>query len=369
MVKLQSIALIHRQNLEHNIKVLREIVNPAEIIAMVKADAYGHGINIVVPTLVELGVSKFAVANVSEAKEAVSAGAKWILILGTIAQPEETDLLKELATKAHIILAINNGPYYRRLQPQIPEETDLHIMIDTGMHRHGIQWDDEKEIEKLFKTFGEKITGIMTHFATAADNPTVYKLQKERFHKALSLINSIVPKRKLLIHAANTSAAALDPAIRYNAVRVGIGMYGYAEIPWLNQKLKPVMEVRSKITDIRTIPVGDGVSYGWRFVATKPTRAATVAIGYADGYKRALSGKTWAGINGKTAKQIGTIAMDYTIFDISDIPSAKVGDEVIIIGQWQEGAIWADTLAELIGTIPYEILVSIGKRVKRMMVP
>ena len=336
---------------------------------MVKADAYGHGINIVVPILRQIGVSKFAVANVSEAKETVSAGAKWILILGTIAQPEETDLLRELATKAHIILAINNGPYYRRLHPQIPEEINLHLMIDTGMHRHGILWDDKEEINKLFETFGEKITGIMTHFATAADNPRVYKLQKDRFHEALSLINSIVTNRKLLIHAANTSAAALDPDIRYDAVRLGIGLYGYAEIPWLNQRLKPVMEVRSKITDIRTIPPGDGASYGWKFVATRPTRAATVAIGYADGYKRALSGKTWAGINGKTAKQIGVIAMDYTIFDISDIPTASVGDEVVIIGQWQEGAIWADTLAELIGTIPYEILVSIGKRVKRMMVP
>jgi len=332
---------------------------------MVKADAYGHGIDTVVPMLRELDISKFAVANVSEAMEAALAGAKWILILGTIDVADELQLLDDLSSMANIVLAINNGPYYRQIFPKLPKSIEFHLMIDTGMHRHGIPWNDEEELHSVFERFQHRLTGIMTHFATAADNPQVYKLQKTRFQTVLALIDSLT-NRKLFIHAANTAATALDPEIRYDGVRLGISLYGYAEIPWLNNKLRPVMEVISQITDIRTIPPGDGASYGWRFIAQTPTRVATVAIGYADGYKRALSGKPWAGINGKTVRQIGTIAMDYTLFDVSDIPNAKVGDPVVIIGKWHEGAIWADDLARLIGTIPYEILVSIGKRVKRI---
>lgn len=355
-----KLAIINKNHIRHNIEEIKKLTS-AKILAMVKADAYGHDVHIVIPTLKELGIKRYGVATVEEALIASRLGAEWILIMGTTDNYSPM-LLDELADKG-IRIVINNKEFGEFILANT-KQIKAHIMVDTGMHRHGILHADIQTIKKFIKTFGGRIEGIMTHFAKADSDEKVTQMQLNRF---LSVLKEI-PRNNLIIHAANSSALYKYPQTHFDMVRPGISIYGYSEIPDFDQKLKPVMSLYATVSDIRTIPPGEGVSYGWTFITKQPTKVATVSLGYADGYKRILSGKVWAGIRGKTIKQIGNIAMDFSMFDITNVPNVKVGDKVVIMGEWEEGNIWADELAKLAKTIPYEILVSFGKRVERKSV-
>ncbi|NOZ92951.1 MAG: alanine racemase [Dictyoglomi bacterium] len=350
-------AFISKSSIAHNLGEIRKLTS-SEILAMVKADAYGHDVHIVVPTLLDLGIKRFGVATLQEALTVSRLGAKWILIMGTT-DHYEPDVLDELALKG-IRIVINNEEFGRFILANT-KKLKAHLMIDTGMHRHGILHSNIDSIKKLLTTFPGRIEGILTHFAKADSDEEVTRTQINRF---MAVLNEI-PRDDLIVHAANSSALYKYPEVHFDMVRPGVAIYGYSEVPEFDTKLKRVMRVEATVSDIREIPPGEGVSYGWRFIADKPTKVATVSMGYADGYKRILSGKVWAGIKGKTARQIGSIAMDFSMFDITDIEGVKVGDKVVIMGDWEEGSIWADDIANLAGTIPYEILVSFGKRVER----
>ncbi len=354
-------ALISKGAIAHNIGEIRKLTS-AEILAMVKANAYGHSVDIVVPTLLDLGIKRFGVATLDEAITVAKLGGDWILIMGTTDHYHPA-LLDALADKG-IRVVINNLDFGKYLLANT-KNLKAHIMVDTGMHRHGIPYTEAEEIKKLINAYEGRIEGILTHFAKADSDEEVTLKQLSRFNEVLSVID----RQKLIVHAANSSALFKYPQAHFDMVRPGLSIYGYAEVPEFDKRLKRVMSVIATVSDIREIPAGEGVSYGWRFIAEKSTKVATVSMGYADGYKRILSGRVYAGINGKTAWQIGSIAMDFSMFDVSHIDNVKVGDRVVIMGQWDEGEIWADTLAEKAGTIPYEILVSFGCRVERKEVP
>ncbi len=350
-------ALISRESIKHNVNIIKSLTK-SEILAMVKADAYGHDVHIVVPTLLQLGIQRFGVATIREAISVSQLGAKWILIMGTT-DHYNPSTLDELAKKG-IRIVINNADFGEYVLSNT-KNLKAHLMIDTGMHRHGILFSEMEVIKSLLKRYHGKIEGILTHFAKADSDEIVTRKQIDRFTSVLEQISY----KNLIVHAANSSALFKYPETHYDMVRPGISIYGYSEIPEFDKQLKRVMSIQATVSDIRTIPKGEGVSYGWRFIATRTTKVATVSMGYADGYKRILSGKVWAGIKGKTAKQIGSIAMDFSMFDITEIEGVKVGDKVTIMGEWEDGYIWANDMAKLAQTIPYEILVSFGKRVER----
>jgi alanine racemase len=355
-----TFAEIDLQALTHNFEVARTKTRNASIVAVVKADAYGHGAIPVSRRLLEKGASMLGVAFVNEAIELREAGIKSPILV--FFDPHNTDYLlqynlipvlsdyataKALSEKAH------------KLNRLIP----VHIKIDTGMGRIGIQ--PEQAIQEIQKIAGLKnlvLEGIMSHFSDAdlADRDVSLN-QYNRFRQLIEELKERNIHFKYT-HIANSAAVMNLPDSHMNMVRPGIMLYGYGEG---GKELKPVMTLKSKPILIKTVTPGTHISYGRTFTTKRKSRIATLPVGYADGYSRHLSNKGEVLISGKRAPVVGRVCMDTIMVDITDIPEADETSEFVLIGRQGEGFISAQEIAEKIGTIPYEVLTSIGKRVKR----
>lgn len=332
------------------------------VMAIVKADAYGHGAKEVALALEKAGCRYFGVACLDEAMELRSFGIKsHILIFG------RTDLSDiEMVSKNHLIQSIHSVEYAMQID-ELGFDIDAHIKIDTGMSRYGIYTHEESNIESTLAKFRQiakldhiNIEGIYTHFADAANEDDAFtKKQFELFHSIVSTLKKDHVCHGIC-HCANTAATIKFPQMHLSMVRIGIGLYGYPQVK-TDLGLKPVMSVYGEVSDIHTLKTGDTISYGRTFLVSSPMKVATISIGYADGYLRGSSNQDYFYFHGKKLPQIGTICMDACMVDVTNV-DIKIGDFVEIFGTHKSASI----IARQRSTIDYEVLCAIGKRVHRI---
>jgi alanine racemase len=252
---------------------------------------------------------------------------------------------------------------------ELKKTLPVHLKLDTGMSRLGMPWQEATQFVQLVQRLPYlEITSVYSHLATAdSPDPTVMRLQHQRFEEAIAQLQSaeITPP---LLHLANSAATLADPALHYDWVRVGLALYGLSPAEHLQNvvDLKPVMQVKARVTQVKTIPAGTGVSYGYQFIADRPIRLAVVGIGYADGIPRHLSNKMSVLIRGEQVPQIGAITMDQLMLDVSKIPDLQTGEVVTLIGQDGDLSISAEDWAQSLGTISWEILCSFKHRLPRV---
>lgn len=364
-------ALINLTNLKKNYLNIRKKVKPAKIMAVVKADAYGHGVKEVCFALNALDDKKpeyYAVAFIDEAIELRSLGINEpILIFEPVFDQDvesvyRFDLIPTVFTNQHIADLKNGKPsYYNR-------KLKVHVKVDTGMNRLGIDSNESvRYIQQLFNDENFLIDGIYTHFATSDEkNKSFANLQLRRFKQILDQLKSMNVNYGLA-HAANSGAILDMPESYLDIVRVGVSLYGnYPSLETSESvKIYPVMSLISHVSSIKTIEKGESVSYGRKFIAKKRTRIISVPIGYADGFSRSFTNDFKAIIRGKYYKQVGTVTMDRIMFDAGN-DNLKVGDEVILLGSKNKKEITAWDWSNKLSTIPYEITCSISKRVRRV---
>ena len=360
---------INLKNLKDNLLAIRNKVGlKAKIIAVVKADGYGHGIESI-KTLQENQVDAMAVAFLDEALVLRQEGINvpQLMILGAT-QVDEIPFLVQYKIQPTIF----NMDFAHALSDYCVHhhcQCDVHIKVDTGMGRLGFDWDSATEnIEYLITLSGLRIQGLFSHFATADEADQTYtKTQLGRFSQ---VVNGLKKKGINIpqIHFENSGAIMQFDQTMYNAIRPGIilyGLYPSDEVIKSALPLKPVMSFKTTITQIRDISIGETVGYGRKFMAKKPTRVGVMPVGYADGYTRLLSNiGTEVMIGGKRATIIGNICMDQSMVDLSDLPMVQLGDEVELFGE----NLPVEELATKLGTINYELICMVNKRVPRIVV-
>lgn len=368
-----SYAIINLKNLEFNYLNLRKKVSPAKFLAVVKADAYGHGAIEVSKFLSNL-IDKpeyYGVALFQEAIELRNFNIKEPILVFNVIDLESI----KIAIEYNLTFTISHLNDYLIIREYLRKNDynvilNAHIKINTGMNRLGIRWDTKLfELEKFFKLKNLNISGIYTHFATS-DIPgnKFAQLQLKRFNDLLDKLF----KRKIeigLIHSANSGAILNMPDSYFDMVRAGISLYGYKpDLMSLDSvKLKPVMSIISKVASVNKVRSGESVSYGQKYFTKKNTKIASVTFGYADGYSRNLSNKAFAIIKNKSYPQVGTVTMDRVMFDIGN-SRIYLGEEVILMGQKNKLKFDAWDWSLILNTIPYEVTCNISKRVPRVYI-
>lgn len=363
LFNLRSWVEIDLNKLINNYSIYRShLPDNAQIMAVVKANAYGHGDIMVARALQNLGVSLFAVSNIDEAVGLREAGISGeILILGYT----PVSLISQLR-KYDITQTIISNEYALEF---LKSKTDVkcQLAINTGMNRIGLSMKDINECESLIRHYTQhlNVNGVFTHLSSAdcLDTQSILFTNKQ-----ISLFEQLVQRLSDLnlsyIHCMNSAGGIAFPNKAFGIVRTGIALFGLN--PSLSFKLyqgiKPILRWKSIVSDITLIEPGEAVGYGRSYIATKKTRVATITTGYADGYSRLLSNRGFVFINGYKAPIIGKICMDQMMVDTTDIPIVKVNDEVELIGDYYS----AEDMAQSIGTISYEVLCNISKRVVRI---
>ena len=363
-------AEINLDKLAYNMREVRRLAKSENIIAVVKADAYGHGAVDVAPVLLENGANMLAVAVQSEAMELRRSGIECpIMILGFT----PPDLIDNLL-KYDIEQTVYSYEFAKELSKMALKENKIakiHIALDTGMGRIGYLPNDECafEVYNISKLPNILIVGMFCHFSTADEKDKTYTYEQVKkyddFYEKLKAKKVYIKMR----HIANSAAIIDLPETHYEAVRPGIIIYGYYPSDEVNKEkinLKPVMTLKTNVVHLKTLPGGEYVSYGRKYKTQKESIIATLPIGYADGYTRLLFQKGKVIIKGEFAPVIGKICMDQCMVDVTSIHGVKIGDEVILIGEDEKNKFTADTIAQLIGTISYEVVCMIGKRVPRV---
>lgn len=350
--------------LKENIARIRELSPGKEIIAVVKANAYGHGDIQCAKALGEVGIRNFAVSNLWEAQRLTEDGVKGnILIFGycdlpltlenlgynyifTVGDVNYAELLSEIAVKNNVSIPVN-------------------IKIDTGMSRVGI--DSEEQLDRILSLKGLDCRAAYTHFAVSDSlDPKDIEFTENQQKKLMRLCG----KRGLKTHSQNSGGIIYHPNFEGDFVRAGIVMYGQKPDPRfpLPDGIKPIFRLKTIVGQLKTIRKGDTVSYGRTFTAQRDTRLALAACGYADGFNRRLSNNWSVMINGRYAPVAGRICMDQTLIDVTDIPNVKIGDEITVYSDDIEGGCSIEEAAQRVGTINYELLCAIGTRVPRIYI-
>lgn len=359
--------------LAHNVCQLKSFLSPAtQLMAVVKADAYGHGASTVSQTVLQSGAKWLGVATVPEGIQLREAGIKApILILGATHIPEQIQAIAHWRlqpTLCNLKQALVFSETLRATGTPIP----VHIKLDTGMSRLGPPWQQAAEFVQLVQRLPNlRIASIYSHLATAeSPDQTVMRQQQARFEQAIAQIKT--PGMPLLppLHLANSAATLTDPALHYDMVRVGLAIYGLYPARHLRNviNLKPVLQVKARVTQVKTIPPQTGVSYGHQFISDRELRLAVVGIGYADGVPRNLSNKITVLIRGQRVPQIGAITMDQLMLDVSAIADLQEGEVITLLGQEGKEQISADDWAAELDTISWEILCGFKHRLPRVAV-
>lgn len=353
--------------IERNVARLCSHVAPSAVCAVVKADGYGHGAVTVARAALRGGAAWLAVALVDEGVALRDAGVDAPILLLSEPRPSEmadahaADLRVSLYTTGGVVAAAAAAGARREPWP-------VHVKVDTGMHRVGCTADD---LSTLVKSIDDepslRLEGVWTHCAVAdeLDEPFT-TVQFERFEAALDAAG-VAERADVIVHSGNSAVGLAHPRGRRDLVRFGIALYGIAPSAALADavELEPALTLRSEVTHVQTVEAGEGVSYGRRWIAKRPTRVATVPIGYADGVRRDLPAHGGAVlVRGVRRPMIGVVTMDQLMFDCGDVP-VEVGDEVVLIGRQGDERITANEVAERLGTIGYEIVCAIGPRVPR----
>lgn len=367
-------AEIDLQAFRHNFQNLRSHISPqTRIMAVVKADAYGHGALPCARVAVECGADYLGAGVIEEGIELRQSGLDApILILGSIFPDEAEDLVRhDLAT---IVCTLPLAQALAKEAEKQNKTASVHIKVDTGMNRLGVLPENLPELLNQIRNLPNlKIEGVSTHFASADDEVlSITQAQLKKFQAALAYLKQ---DDRPLIHCSNTSALFKFPESHFDMVRPGLILYGALPSPSLQAVLsekenlspfKPVMQWKSRIILVKSIAKGQPVSYSGSFTTQRGSLIATLPVGYADGLHRSLSNKMDVLIRGKRAPQIGNICMDMTLIDVTEIQDVQAGDEVVLFGKQEGQTITVDEMATKGGTIPYEILCNVGKRVPRI---
>lgn len=366
-------AEINLQALRHNLRVVRKHARGARVWAVLKADAYGHGAPAVARTLERAGVDGFCVALLEEGVELREAGigAPILVMGGHYGNAHAEVIARELVP---VVCDLETIAAFARLarSGSVGRPVDVHVKVDTGMARLGATMRDLPGLADGLAALPEvRVRGLMTHLACAdAADDVENDEAMARFDEARAILErrGIRPEIR---HAAN-SAALLRTRACFEAVRPGIALFGVSPRvagECLSNELKPVMRVRSEIVSVRVVEAGSPVGYGATWRAPRRSRIATVPIGYADGLSRHLGNRGAVLVHGRRAPIVGTVSMDMTMVDVTDVEGASVRDEVVVLGPQQgplgRECVGADELAAAADTIPWEILTSISRRVPR----
>jgi len=319
--------------------------------AVVKADAYGHGSVEVARACLEAGADSLAVVTVEEGAELRRGGLEAPILVFTDLLPDKLPLARE----HRLIVTAHSVPSARRIAAH--RGLEAHLKVNTGMNRWGVEPSEVGEARKILES---RLTGVYTHFASADSDEGATRRQIERFDSVLAAQSF----GGALVHAANSAATLWHPEAHYDCVRPGVALYGLHPAgdrgDPASEDLRPAMALKSYVAGVRMLSGGDGVSYGLTFRAEAPMSAATVPVGYAEGYRRTLPGRAEALIRGLRRPLLGRVTMDACVFGVDE--SVEVGNEVVLLGEQGAGRISAEELGSLAGTINYEITTGINPR-------
>lgn len=356
----------------YNMRQVKSLLKDKEIIAVVKADAYGHGAAYVAPTLLENGATHLAVASIREAMELRYEGIKApIIILGYMPIASATKVIENNIDQT--VYGLDYAKELSKIAISMGKKTKIHIAIDTGMGRFGFlpNEDSFKEVLEIYSLKGIIVEGIFTHFSTSDEEDKEYTYNQFRklqeFCDKLSSKGINIPLR----HAANSGAIIDLPKTYLDAVRTGILLYGYYPSSYVNKEkisLKPALTLKTQVAYVKEMEEDMYISYGMTFKTERKSIIATLPIGYSDGYSRLLSGKAKVVINGRLAPVVGRICMNQCMVDVTDVGNVNIGDEVILIGEQGNLNIDANYIAEIMGTINYEVICMIKESIPRIFI-
>jgi len=368
MDRLRCWAEIDLSAIRHNAGIASRLAGPgAGVMAIVKANAYGHGVAEVARALRD-GVAMFGVANIKEAQEVraalgVDAKDSGIFILGPALPEERAGIVEGGFVPA--ISSVGEAAAYSALGRG--RRVPVHLAIDTGMGRMGIAEEEARRIaQEILRMPDLSITGVATHLPVADEDAEFTEEELTRFHREAEGLREMgidVP----FIHALSSAGLFRFPRYAGTLVRAGLMLYGISPLAEFQAEIRPALALKTRITIIRDVPAGRGISYGRTFITPRPMRVATLAIGYADGYQRHLSNQgAEVLIHGRRCAVLGRVTMDQIMVDVSEVAQAGMGDEAVLIGCSGAEEILATELAAKAGTIPWEIFTSIGTRVDRV---
>lgn len=362
-----NVVTVDLECIRHNYRTQKSVLpQGVEIMAVVKADAYGHGMLPVAVALSGIGVGHFAVALAEEGVALREGGVSGeILVLGPAMKEAVPEALRQGLTQT--VFTPEMVEVLEREAVRQGRNAPVHIKLDTGMGRIGLRSPEEARAlaEALKKAPHVTPTGIYTHCCLADEQlenggvNAYTRMQLERFRSLRAFFDPAIPA-----HVANSAMGLLYPEEGFAMMRQGISLYGYPPTP-TELPFRPALRWDTEISYVKTLPAGEAVGYGCTFVARRETRVATVAVGYGDGYYRALSGKASMLVRGVRCPVLGRVCMDQTMIDVSAVPDVKAGERVTLLGTQGEDCISAEELARWAGTISYEVLLGVTARVRR----
>jgi alanine racemase len=351
-----------------NFRQIRSKVGPrVKVLSMVKANGYGHGAPAVAKALAAAGNDAFGVAILEEGVELRQAGIQAPILVLAGAYPDQVDQFFDNRLTP-VIHALENAKELDRAAHGRNKTFNVHLKVDTGMGRLGfLAGEIDSWLPKIKKFKALKIEGVFSHFSHAESVEGSYTRQQLRlFQRVVEQLHDagIAP----LAHLANSAATITLPAAYFDMVRPGLMLYGVYPSPAMASQisLKPVLSWKTRILQLKQVPVGSSISYGQTFITQRESLIATLPIGYADGYPRLLSNRGEVLVSGKRAPVAGRVCMDLTMIDVTDIEKIQPGDEVVLLGRQGDAEISADEMAAWANTISYEILTSISSRVPRI---
>ncbi len=363
-------ARVHLDRIYRNIERTKQIINPdTKIVAIVKADAYGHGA-VPVAKILEPLVAGYGVAMVEEGIELRENGIKKpILILGFTPECNMKELVSYEITPA--VYTLDMAKWVSKEAVAQNKTVKVHLKIDTGMGRIGFALTDESvnTIKQIANLPGIEIEGCFSHFSKADEKDLSFtKLQLERYNSFIAKLEEVGIKIPVQ-HISNSAGAMMVPEANKYMVRSGIttyGLYPSEDVDKSRLYLEPAMEWKTHVSFVKTLPKGVGISYGGTFVTEKETKVATIPVGYADGYPRSLSSKGYVLVNGKKANILGRVCMDQFMVDVTEIEDVKIGDAVTLFGQDGDANISVEEISELAGSFNYEFVCDVHKRIPRI---
>ena len=361
-------ARIDLEALAHNVRLAARLAGPDKrLLAVVKADAYGHGAVAVARAAVGAGAAKLGVATIGEARQLLNAGIDAPLLILSEVDPRAAAEVVRLGC-AQTLYTLALAEALEREAALAERRVAVHVKIDTGMGRVGIGPGETLPFVARLRQFPHLVVeGLMTHLAEAERTGSAATArQLERFERICAAVQSMAGPVRWR-HVAN-SALVLRGNPPGNLVRPGLMLYGAspgAGLPHA-EELRPVMSLATALAFLKRVPTGTALSYGGTFVTRRESLIATLPVGYADGYRRALSNRAAVLVRGRRAPVVGTVCMDLCLADVTDVPGAAVGDEVLLLGRQGAEEITADELAGHAGTISYEIFCGVGPRVPRV---
>jgi alanine racemase len=355
-----------------NTRHIKSLVGPqTQVLVALKADAYGHGSLKVARTVLQNGASMLGVATVSEALPLREAHIEApILVFGYVPRWQMREAIR--LEVSITIYSKEEAQALLQTARALNKIVKVHVKVDTGMGRLGIRHEELNEILELIrevKTMSElRLEGIYTHFAKAdAEDRSYVQLQLARFKRVLQALDQ-AGLRPPIVHASNSAATLTLPEARFDMVRPGIAIYGLDPSPYVRipEGFRAALSFKTQISQVKWIPTGEGISYGSTYITERPTRIAVLPVGYADGFRRGP--QNWGSVltHGQEAPILGRVCMDQCMVDVTHIPQAQMGDEVILIGRQGTATLTAEQVAERLGTINYEVVAEILARVPRV---